>query len=361
MHEMTTELFNIPSITPSEFVEIYTEMICEAIRQGSISGIRTPMLWGPPGVGKSTIVLEIRSKVARTTGKKVDIHVIHLMLRNPEDLIGLPIIDRQRMITRNCRPSMFDLDPSDDVLNVMLLDEFSVCRPSVRTAVYQLILEHRIGEFSLPENTIIMAAGNRKEDDQSVFRMDSPLASRMAHYAIKTDPVSWLKWAKNADLDPRIISFIQQDETRLIQEADLDTLAYANPRTWEAVSNHLRFAANLSEEQRMKMFGALIGNDMAVELMEYLKVMDSIPDVRDIAAGIACSYPRKADQLYAVTNGLIAFVNNHATELSIRELENVERYVSRLPQEYIELYKQETAENEIVLGYRKNNRNRACG
>ena len=44
------------------------------------------------------------------------------------------------------------------------------------------------------------------------------------------------------------------------------------------------------------------------QLMEYLKVMDSIPDVRDIAAGIACSYPRKADQLYAVTNGLIAFV-----------------------------------------------------
>ena len=353
MPEITTELINIPSITPSEFIDIYTGMICEAISLSSLSKLRTPMLWGPPGVGKSTIVTEIRDKLREATKKKVYVYVIHLTLYLPEDLRGLPIINREKMTTVNCRPDTFDLAPGEDVVNIMLFDELSICRPSVRTAVYQLIQEHTIGEFSLPDNTFLMAAGNRKEDDQSVFTMDSPLASRMAHYSIKTEPASWIEWAEGAGIDPRIISFIQQDETRLIQETDADTLAYANPRTWESVSDHLRFSAGLSEEQTLKVLGSLVGTDLAVEFMEYMKVMDSIPDVHDIAAGKDCRYPGKADQLYIVTNGLIAFVKNHEKDLSGRELDNIEKYVSRLPREYRELYRMETSRSEVVLEHRR--------
>ena len=47
---------------------------------------------------------------------------------------------------------------------VLFLDEMNSAAPAVQAAAYQLILNRRIGQYKLPDNVLIVAAGNREAD-----------------------------------------------------------------------------------------------------------------------------------------------------------------------------------------------------
>ena len=51
----------------------------------------------------------------------------------------------------------------------------------------QLILNRRIGTYTLPLNTTIIAAGNRAEDRAAVNEMPTPVKNRFAHYTIEAN------------------------------------------------------------------------------------------------------------------------------------------------------------------------------
>ena len=78
--------------------------------------------------------------------------------------------------------------------------------PAVQAAAYQLILNRRVGQYTLPDNVYIVAAGNREADKGVTYRMPSPLANRFVHLEIKVDFDDWFAWAVQND--------IHQDVTR---------------------------------------------------------------------------------------------------------------------------------------------------
>mgnify|MGYP000458855801 CR=1 FL=1 len=59
---------------------------------------------------------------------------------------------------------------------VLFLDELNACTQEVQKAFYSLIHERRIGEYCLPEGSIVVGAGNRAQDSAivktNVFRTD---------------------------------------------------------------------------------------------------------------------------------------------------------------------------------------------
>ena len=51
---------------------------------------------------------------------------------------------------------------------VLFLDELNASSPEVQKAFYSLIHERQVGEYTLPEGSVIVAAGNRAEDNALV-------------------------------------------------------------------------------------------------------------------------------------------------------------------------------------------------
>lgn len=47
---------------------------------------------------------------------------------------------------------------------MLFLDELNACSQEVQKAFYSLIYEKRIGEYYLPEGSIVIGAGNRAQD-----------------------------------------------------------------------------------------------------------------------------------------------------------------------------------------------------
>ncbi len=137
---------NVPEMGVEKMVKSLSGMYVGAIRAGvSFGDLPSVMLWGPPGVGKSQGVRQVARAISDATGKRVDVTDVRLLLYNPIDLRGLPVANEDKTLAVWLRPKVFDMDPSEDVVNVLLLDEISAAPPSVQAAAYQITHDHTCG------------------------------------------------------------------------------------------------------------------------------------------------------------------------------------------------------------------------
>lgn len=152
------------------------------------------MLWGPPGVGKSQAVREIaRRNETDTSKKKVNVTDVRLLLFNPIDLRGIPTANADKTLAVWLKPQIFQMNPDDSVVNILFLDEISAASQSVQAAAYQITLDRVIGEHKLPDNCIVIAAGNRTTDKSVAYKMPKALANRLMHIEIVDSFSSWKK------------------------------------------------------------------------------------------------------------------------------------------------------------------------
>ena len=121
---------------------------------------RPVFLWGPPGIGKSEVVEEITQELG---GYMVDLRMAQM---EPTDIRGIPYFNKDNGKMDWAPP--IDL-PDEELaskypLVVLFLDEMNSASPAVQAAGYQLILNRRVGKYVLPDNVVIVAAGNRDSD-----------------------------------------------------------------------------------------------------------------------------------------------------------------------------------------------------
>jgi MoxR-like ATPase len=59
----------------------------------------------------------------------------------------------------------------------------------------QLILDRQVGDYTVPADWFIIAAGNRTEDRAAVSQMPAPVANRFIHFNVEADLASWKEYA----------------------------------------------------------------------------------------------------------------------------------------------------------------------
>ena len=336
----SNQTMNIPTISVNMLVNKLGGLYVSAINSGMpVKSIPSSFLWGPPGVGKSDGVRQIAEKITEETGKRTIVIDVRLLLFSPIDLRGVPMADQSRQFTKWLRPKIFDLDPSDDVINLVFLDELSAAPQSVQAAAYQITLDRTVGEHRLPENTIIIAAGNRTTDKSVVFRMPNALANRMLHFQIDVDFDSWRIWAVRHHIHPLVAGYIAYDHSRLYHEPEgKEDIAYPTPRTWSFISN-LLFASGITADSGglpgdlHYLIGSCIGVGAATEFEGWCNVYRDLPSAEDIFAGKKTQYPRKPDVLYALISSMVHYASAN-TELTRTELGNACRFASRFPMDF---------------------------
>src|SRR6266576_1138135 len=147
------------SLTPSQLSDFLL----------NVALVRPVFIWGPPGIGKSSLVQQFAAQLGLPC-----VSLLGSQLA-PEDLIGVPqIVDG---VSRFCPPSMIArTEPY-----CLFLDELNACSHEVQKAFYSLIHERRIGEYILPQGSVVIGAGNRSQDNAIVKTMSSALLNRMVH------------------------------------------------------------------------------------------------------------------------------------------------------------------------------------
>ncbi|MBQ7358442.1 MAG: AAA family ATPase [Clostridia bacterium] len=289
------------------------------------------MLWGAPGVGKSQGIRQVASRISERTGKRVDITDVRLLLFNPVDLRGIPTANADKTLAVWLKPKIFQMDESEDVINILFLDEISAAPQSVQAAAYQITLDRTVGEHKLPDNCIVVAAGNRVTDRSVAYTMPKALANRLCHMEIDVDHDSWHRWAVGAGINSIVLGFLQCNPSMLMKfNANSDALAFPTPRSWEMVSSILNCVTDEIADVFPLIVG-LVGEAAAYELKTWSEIYGTIPKVEDVFRGNASGVPVRPESLYALSSEIPAYARDHHSDA---EIKNAIRYVSLLPPEF---------------------------
>ncbi len=291
------------------------------------------MLWGPPGVGKSQGIRQISEKIHDNTGKIVNVTDVRLLLFNPVDLRGIPTANAEKTLAVWLRPQIFQMDDSEEVINILFLDEITAAPQSVQAAAYQITLDRTVGEHRLPENCIVIAAGNRVTDRSVAFHMPKALANRLCHLEIKGSSDAWHDWAILSDIHPIVTGFLAYNSPVLNGfDASGDSVAFPTPRTWEMVSNILRdVSSDISEVY--PLIAGCIGAKTAASLQTWYEVYRLVPDMREVfSKGDKADLPSERPELLYAT--VAAMVDYARRRRSLSELENSVKFACKLPIEF---------------------------
>lgn len=255
-----------------------------------------PFVWGPPGVGKSSVVKEI----ARENNWKIK--DLRLSLLNPVDLRGLPTVDHERHEADWLPPSFLPKEDTKEV-GILFLDEINLAPLSVQAAAYQLILDKQVGEYKFPKTWKIVAAGNREVDKANVFKLSAPLANRFVHFTVRPDFYSWKSWADTAGIHPTLIQFLALRPAAIFDPPADTEKAFPSPRSWAFVSDMLDAfdydeTDNMPDELMQVVMGA-VGEGTGRELIEFFnqfKMQELTKRVTDFIQTGNITMPRSTAQ-----------------------------------------------------------------
>jgi len=243
---------------------------------------RPVFLWGPPGIGKSEVVAEVAEELG---GHVIDLRMAQM---EPTDIRGIPYFNKD--IGKMDWAPPVDL-PDEEMASkypiiVLFLDEMNSAPPAVQAAGYQLTLNRQVGKYKLPDNVVIVAAGNRDSDKGVTYRMPMPLANRFLHLEMRADFASWQNWAVSKGVHKDVVgylSFAKQDMYDFDNKSS--SRAFATPRSWTFVSDLLKEESDVDSDTLFNLVAGAVGEGLAVKFMAHRKIASRMPEPADILSG----------------------------------------------------------------------------
>jgi hypothetical protein len=241
---------------------------------------RPIFLWGPPGIGKSEVIEQITNELGDS--KLID---IRLSLWDPTDIKGMPYYSANDNTMKWAPPA--ELPTEEEAAKykwvVVFLDEMNSAAPAVQAAAYQLILNRRVGQYKLPDNVLLVAAGNRDADKGVTYRMPAPLANRFVHLELRVDFDDWFQWAVQNNVHKDVVGYLTFAKKDLYDfDPKSPSRAFATPRSWTFASDLIE---DDDDETTTDLISGTVGEGLAVKFMAHRKVAASMPNPTEILAG----------------------------------------------------------------------------
>lgn len=251
------------------------------------------LLWGTPGVGKTSII--------ETHFPQAGYHVETIVgsNREPSDYLGLPIHNRD---TNTVEYAALDwatrLVHADKGL--LFLDEFSTAAPSVQKAMLRIVQEREVGCLTLPDTVAIVAAANPVDQAADGWDLAPPVANRFMHLDWAFNVDAWLDGALTGFDQPEPISldsllgdggdeaaarvrgivtgFLRARPDLLAPNPPVDPSesggAWPSPRSWENMMRVLTELRHDDEAARMLAIQGCVGDAAATEFIAWSATAD---------------------------------------------------------------------------------------
>jgi MoxR-like ATPase len=287
--------------------------ISSALR--TLVAARQPVfVWGGPGIGKSAVVRQLSARLG------VTLQDVRALLLDPVDLRGLPFLGTDGK-SKWATPEFLPQNGS----GILFLDELNSATAMVQASCYQLVLDRKLGEYTLPKDWAIVAAGNRDSDRAVTTRMPTPLRNRFVHLEFEVDAQEWSEWAIQAGIRPEVIAFLRF-RPEVLSAFDRDANAFPSPRSWEFVSRILESTPDKSVEH--ELFAGTVGTGAATEFSAFLRMFRELPNIDAILLNpLQEPVPDNAAAQYAVASTL-------ARCASDINFDRICLYLDRMPTEF---------------------------
>lgn len=251
---------------------------------------RPAFVWGNPGIGKSDNIRQLIQHF-KDEGKKALLIDIRASQMDAVDTRGVPftyvVHSTETKEVRRTGWAMPDVFPTAEQaaeydIIIIFLDELNNAPLSVQAALYQLVLDRQLGDYLLPDNVKILAAGNLETDRGATQRMATPLADRFFHFQLIVDGDSWERWALSKDIHIACILYRRLKPEHLhLFDPKSRSKAQPSPRGWEYVSDALHDiqSRGVNGAVELALICGKLGEAVGSEFAGFLKIYRTLPDV----------------------------------------------------------------------------------
>jgi hypothetical protein len=222
--------------------------------------------------------------------------------------MGVPQIINGK--TQFCPPDMI----AQDKPYCLFLDELNACSQEVQKAFYSLIHDRRVGNYTLPEGSIVIGAGNRSQDNAIVKTMSSALVNRMFCVELTVSAKEWLDWAYTAKIHPLILKYIETRPDHLWSQPPKTEEPFSTPRSWHMLSDALNeFDSDIHPQTLSILANGCLTPSHAVQFSAFCKNIDGEYNLKKILAGEKHfpTAPEDRDVLYFLAQSFRADLQRH--------------------------------------------------
>lgn len=265
------------------------DQIADAIKANGHK--RTMLVQGHMGTGKSSLL--------STLAKALPNHTPCYFDCTTKDLGDITIPDISRLDNGTGYVTYLtneELGAHADTPIILMIDEYGKANPAVKNALLRLMLERKIGSYTLHPDSIVFATTNLGAE--GVGDLLPPHARNRMTVVTSRKPTSmeWIEWGIQNGVDHTLLSWVKDnpnvmqpfDEVRdpetnpYIYHPQQQRAAFVTPRSLEAASDWLKQRAVLDEQTIKSVLIGTIGERGALDMMAYVALADDLPSLESI-------------------------------------------------------------------------------
>jgi energy-coupling factor transporter ATP-binding protein EcfA2 len=299
-------------------------------------------LKSPPGLGKTTTIMQAPKILSEATGKNIGCVVIQGPLLTPGDAIGY-------LMPRHCEDGTIESAYSQPYWfrtyenkhlsefdgGIIFVDEMDKADTDVKKVLGECALSGRLGPHRLNGGWVLWGAGNRSEDRSGSTKELDHLINRRMEVDVQPDLESLLDWMATNNVSPLTQAFAKQyPEIVLTGKVPEKQGPWCTPRSLVAADRHLALAAKhnagkLPTDQIVdEEIRGMIGAAATAQYFSHVKLQLELPSYESIiAAPDKAPTPAKPDAMM-----LICY--NMAHRVSKDDATQAVTYINRLPKEF---------------------------
>lgn len=289
----------------------------------AIKAKRTPALWGPPGIGKSSMAREIAAEIG------AEVVILDAPLLDPTDYaIAVPNHEEQKV---KIYPTGF-LPQKGPAL--IVIEDLPHAKSYQQIPVMQMVLDRRIGNMKFSDDVYFFITGNREEDLAGINPIPSPLNNRLFHIEMDVDPDEWLVWAKSNELDEKVTGFITARKDLLLQLPEEGKKAWPTPRSWHMCSDLLKEAGtNIDDSTLRYILSGSVGSSVASMFIAWFKYLQTV-NPKDIIENGKIPNVQDRSQMFAVVQAVAGLLTKSGAKYAEKNKNGISAFFNWLQGEF---------------------------
>jgi len=158
---------------------------------------------------------------------------------------------------------------------IILLDDFHKLSGGIQEAMYEFLLERKLGDYKLNSNVAIVCAMNfSKESGADV--MEEPIKDRLALLKAEFDFEYWYNHFGKFT-HHYISSFLKANQHLVLEDETITLQSNGSPRSWTLFSNELELYDNdFIQEHAIELAQQYVTPNTAKELAKHIAYMEAI-------------------------------------------------------------------------------------
>jgi len=274
--------------TAQAMYQLSLDQIAALIKAGGHE--RTTLVQGHMGTGKSSLLGALSRELPNhtpcyfdcTTKDLGDITIPNINTTNPTPFVTYATNE--------------ELGAHINSPIILMVDEYGKANPSVKLALLRLMLERKIGSYTLHPDSIIFATTNLGAEGVGDLLPPHARNRITVVTARKPSNMEWIEWGINNEIDHTLLGWCKDnpqlflsfedvrdpEENPYIYHPKAQRAAFVTPRSLEAASDWLKQRDKFDDQTLTAALMGTIGDRGAMDLMAFVKLADQLPSLQSI-------------------------------------------------------------------------------